>query len=209
MEITRSAALVAGGVVLGLVAGGTATAVAVTSSAKTVKVCVTKSGVVRAANAKGTCPKATKKRAVGVRGRPGPRGLAGARGPAGSAASVRAWSAPVASNVPIDGYDVTVTGVSLPAGQYVLSASVDIANAGLPSGYMGGISVVSCVIPGYETSSFYLDPDGTYINQDESLSLDSTVDHPGGQLTLRCSRVWNSARVKKATFTATRVGALG
>ncbi|WP_370619487.1 hypothetical protein [Mumia sp. Pv 4-285] len=208
MKLTRTAALVAGGVVLGLVAGGTATAVAV-SSAKAVKVCVTKSGVVRAADARGKCPKATKKRAIAVRGPAGLRGAPGVRGPAGTAASVRAWSAPPASYVPVDGYDVAISSLTLPAGSYVVSASVDIENFGVPTGYMGGISVVSCAIPGYETSSFYLSPNGTYVSEPESLSLDSTVEHAGGPLVLRCSRVWNPARVKMAALTATKVGAIG
>ncbi len=189
---------------LGLVVGGTATAVAV-SQAKAVKVCVTKSGVVRAADAKGKCPKATKKRAIAVRGPVGARGAQGVRGPAGTPAAIHAWSTSAAS-VLVDDYDEDIATLTLPAGSYVLSASVDIENWGLPSGYQGGISVVSCRIPGYETASIYLSPNGTYIGEPESFSLDSTFVHAGGPVTLECNRVWNSAMVRKASFVATKVG---
>jgi hypothetical protein len=40
----------------------------------------------------------------------------------------------------------------------------------------------------------------------ESLSLNSTVDHPGGSVTLRSERSWNDAVVLDASLTAVKVG---
>lgn len=82
MTKSRTTAAVVAAAVGGLLLGGTATAVAV-SSAKTVKVCTTSKGVVRSADAKGKCPKRTSKRAVSVRGPAGPRGVTGPRGATG------------------------------------------------------------------------------------------------------------------------------
>jgi hypothetical protein len=80
---------------------------------------------------------------------------------------------------------------------------------GSTSGYMGGISVVQCSIPGYETEDYYLSPNGTYVSEIESLSLNSTIDHPGGVVELRCDRVWNDAVVRQAGLTAVKVGSIG
>lgn len=82
MTKSRTTAAVVAAAVGGLLLGGTATAVAV-SSAKTVKVCTTSKGVVRSADAKGKCPKKTSKKAVSVRGPAGPRGMTGPRGATG------------------------------------------------------------------------------------------------------------------------------
>ncbi|WP_262852867.1 hypothetical protein [Mumia quercus] len=82
MTKSRTTAVVVAAAVGGLLLGGTATAVAV-SSAKTVKVCTTSKGVVRSADAKGKCPRKTSKKAVAVRGPAGPRGATGTRGATG------------------------------------------------------------------------------------------------------------------------------
>ncbi|HYO96375.1 MAG TPA: hypothetical protein VER33_17780, partial [Polyangiaceae bacterium] len=96
---------------------------------------------------------------AGPQGPPGPPGPKGAPAPA---ATVAGYSGR-ATNVPVGGYDMVISK-DLPAGKYMLSASAEIRGAGSPSGYMGGISVVQCSIPGYETHDFYLSPNGTYVS---------------------------------------------
>ena len=91
----------------------------------------------------------------------------------------------------------------------MLSGSVDVMGAGRTDGYQGGISVVKCSIPGYETADFYLSPNGTYVGETESLSLNSAIEHPGGVVELKCDRVWNPAFVWKAAVAGIRVGSLG
>jgi hypothetical protein len=139
-----------------------------------------------------------------VAGVPGPQGP---KGPPGDPASVVAHGATAGRTV--FGYPDFALTKSLPAGKYVLNASVDIQGYGSTSGYMGGISVVDCWIPGFKTASYYLSPNGTYVAETESLSLNSTVDHPGGAVTLRCERSWNDAVVLDASLTAVKVGSLG
>jgi hypothetical protein len=143
----------------------------------------------------------------GPAGSQGPQGPQGLQGPAGDPASVPAYGATAGRTV--FGYPDFTLAKTLPAGKYVLHASVDIQGYGSTSGYMGGISVVDCSIPGFKTASYYLSPNGTYGSQMESLSLNSTVDHPGGALTLRCERSWNDAVVLDASLTAVKVGSLG
>lgn len=143
----------------------------------------------------------------GPQGPQGAQGIQGPQGVAGDPASVPAYAATAGRTV--FGYpDFTLTK-TLPAGTYVLNASVDIQGYGSTSGYMGGISVVDCWIPGFKTASYYLSPNGTYVAQMESLSLNSTVVHPGGALSLRCERSWNDAVVLDASLTAVKVGSLG
>jgi hypothetical protein len=103
---------------------------------------------------------------------------------------------------------VTVIAKDLPAGRYALSATAEVQNFGSTSGYMGGISVVDCWIPGYKTDSYYLSPNGTYGSEIESLSMTSAIDHPGGVVRLVCSRLWNSAIVRESALTAVRVGSV-
>ncbi|QMW65258.1 hypothetical protein H4N58_13705 [Mumia sp. ZJ1417] len=116
MSLSRTAVLVSAGVIVGLVAGGTTVAVAA-SSAKTVKVCTTKKGVVRSADAKGRCPKKSKKQAINVRGPAGSRGapgVAGARGPSD------AWRIGALNRA---------EAVKVPAGSYVVNGTVYFGRA--------------------------------------------------------------------------------
>jgi hypothetical protein len=143
---------------------------------------------------------------AGPRGEQGPQGEPG---PPGAPASVAGYGGR-ASNFVLNGSGSTVVSKNLPAGKYLLHANAELESLGNPStGYMGGISVVECWIPGYQSADYYLDPDGTYISEMESLSLNSAIDHPGGAVELKCDRVWNDARVREAALTAVRVGSLG
>lgn len=138
-----------------------------------------------------------------------PEGPAGPQGPAGSDAKVAAYSGRE-TGFTLDGYDMKVITKTLPAGKYVLSATVDAQGAGNPTtGYMGGISIIDCTIPGYETASYYLKANDTYVSEQKSLSLNSAIDHPGGPLSLICSRTWNTVQINEAGLTAVRVDSIG
>lgn len=82
MRHFRPSLLIAFGLVLGLLVGGTTVAIAATSSS-TVKVCTTSKGVVRSASSSGACPKKTTKKSINVKGQTGATGKTGATGPAG------------------------------------------------------------------------------------------------------------------------------
>lgn len=87
MRPFRPSLLVATGLAVGLVAGGSTVAIAA-SSGSTVKVCTTSKGVVRSASSSGTCPRKTSKRTVAVAGpagATGPQGVPGAQGVQGPA----------------------------------------------------------------------------------------------------------------------------
>lgn len=116
MSRTRSAVLVTAGVLAGLVVGGTTVAVA-TSSTKTVKVCTTKKGVVRSADAKGHCPKKSKKRAINVRG---PQGVPGAKGATGARGPSEAWALRSLNRA---------NAVKVPPGSYVANGTVHFGKA--------------------------------------------------------------------------------
>ncbi|WP_370614914.1 hypothetical protein [Mumia sp. Pv 4-285] len=127
MVSKRSVVLLAAGMVCGLLVGGT-TAYAV-SSAKTVKVCVTKAGVVRSANEKGKCPKRTKKRAVAVRGPVGQRGV---RGPAGAAGTAMAWGSITVDGKVVPGsYRIKAVRQDNAAYQYCVQLSVALPESRL------------------------------------------------------------------------------
>jgi hypothetical protein len=141
-------------------------------------------------------------------GPPGPQGPQGDPGPPGNPASVDGYGGRAPGYRPLAG-TLTLVSKNLPAGKYVLHANAEVQGAGNPAGYMGGISVVECSIPGYESPAYYLHPSGTYGEEVESLSLNSAIEHPGGPVELKCDRSWNDARVRDAALTAVRVGSIG
>jgi len=142
-------------------------------------------------------------------GPPGPQGPAGQPGPPGDPAAVQGYAGRSPSYRALNG-TLTLVSKELPPGKYILHANADVQGAGNPTtGYMGGISVVECWIPGYETPGYYLSPNGTYGHEVESLALNSAIDHKGGPVELKCDRVWNDARVSDSALTAIRVGSLG
>jgi len=146
--------------------------------------------------------------APGAAGAPGAPGAPGARGPEGPAGSSAGYAG-LRSDVLVDVYDKVIITKDLPAGKYILSATVDARGAGSAAGYMGGIGIIDCTIPGYHTASYYLKANDTYVSEQKSLSLHAGVTHAGGAVQLICSRTWNSVFVDEASLTAVKVDALG
>lgn len=142
----------------------------------------------------------------GPRGADGPQGQQGAPGPSGSS---QGYAGTLATGFILDTYDKVVISKDLPAGKYILSATVDVRGAGSSTGYMGGIAVVDCALPGYKTASVYLKANDTYVSEQKSLSLHAGITHAGGPVALTCSRTWNSAYIEAAAMTAIKVDALG
>lgn len=101
MQNRHALGLAAAIAALGLVAGGTAVAVA-SSKSKAVSVCVTKGGIVRTAKSSGKCPSHTHKQSIAVKGPAGPRGKTGPKGAAGTAV---AWGT-------VNGYALSPTVVA-------------------------------------------------------------------------------------------------
>jgi hypothetical protein len=122
---------------------------------------------------------------------------------------VQGYAITLPSFITVDTYNKPILTMTLPAGKYILAASIDVSGAGVSTGYMGGIGVADCTLGGYETASVYLLPNDTYISEQKSLSLNVGITHPGGPVTLTCSRNWNSIRVDAASMTAVKVDALG
>jgi hypothetical protein len=138
-----------------------------------------------------------------------PEGPQGPQGPAGPSGASQGYAGK-ASDILVDVYDKVIVTKNLPAGKYILSATVDAKGFGNPTtGYMGGIGIIDCTIPGYHTASYYLKADDTYVSEQKSLSLHSGIDHPGGPVQLICSRTWNSVYVDEAALTAVKVDSLG
>jgi len=97
----------------------------------------------------------------------------------------------------------TVISKTVPAGTYLLSASVELVNQDRDSPSTG-----RCSMPGYTTVYHELpvsDLDGAA----ESLSLTSAVTHAGGPIVLSCSEVLADVDVERAALTILRVDSFG
>jgi hypothetical protein len=132
-----------------------------------------------------------------------------APGPAGAPGASQGYAITLPSDITVDTYDKPILTMTLPAGNYLLAASIDVRGAGLSTGYQGGIGIADCTLGGYKTASVYLKVDDTYISEQKSLSLNVGITHPGGQVTLSCSRTWNNIYVDAASMTAIKVDTLG
>ena len=99
-------------------------------------------------------------------------------------AGVRAYSSTVGETI-LAG-DTVVTSKNLPAGTYLLFASVALLNTdGNANG--DGYSVAVCRIPGYSTNNTELVwPDEEFAESSQSVSLASAIVHAGGPVELRC-----------------------
>jgi hypothetical protein len=133
----------------------------------------------------------------------------GSPGPADTAGASQGYAITLSSAIKVDTYDKSILTMTLPAGNYILAASIDVRGAGLSTGYQGGIGIADCTLGGTKTASFYLKADDTYISEQKSLSLNVGITHPGGPVTLTCSRTWNDIAVDKASMTAVKIDKLG
>jgi len=132
-----------------------------------------------------------------------------APGPAGAPGASQGYAITLPSAITVDTYNKPILTMTLPAGNYILAASIDVRGAGLSTGYQGGIGIADCTLGMYKTASLYLKANDTYISEQKSLSLNVGTVHPGGEVTLTCSRTWNNIAVVAASMTAVKVDTLG
>jgi hypothetical protein len=101
--------------------------------------------------------------------------------------------------------ETTVISKDLPAGTYLLFASLELKNEDGDS-----LSDARCSMPGYATGLFRLDEDdGTVAGHRESISMASAISHAGGAVVLSCTEERADVNVTQATLTAIKVDSLG
>ena len=132
-----------------------------------------------------------------------------APGPAGAPGASQGYAITLPSAIKVDTYNKPILTMTLPTRNYILAASIDVRGDGLSTGYQGGIGIADCTLGGSKTASFYLKANDTYISEQKSLSLNVGITHPGGPVTLTCSRTWNDIAVDAASMTAVKVDKLG
>jgi hypothetical protein len=118
---------------------------------------------------------------------------------------VHAYSAHVGATI-LAG-ETTVISKTVPAGTYLLLASVELQNQ--DSASAGGFSIGSCSIPGYSTSQNVVRAEPSHVLGSVSLSLSSVVQHAGGAIELKCHELEADVDVFNATLTAVKVDSLG
>ena len=120
-----------------------------------------------------------------------------------SAGSVQGYSATVGT-VAVAGV-TTVISKTIPAGTYLLFASVELKNQDGDSTSNG-----QCNIPGYQSGFFRLDEDAGFVpGSAESISLASAINHPGGAVALTCEEFSADVDVTQATLSAIKLSSLG
>jgi hypothetical protein len=139
---------------------------------------------------------------AGPAGPTGPTGPAGPIGPAGPTGTTQGFSAHVGF-VAVAG-TTTVISKALPAGTYLLFASVELMNQDTDSTSSGG-----CSIPGYTSGGFDLAENFDNAPHRESISLASNISHPGGNVVLSCTEASADVNVTQATLNAIKVDSLG
>jgi hypothetical protein len=116
---------------------------------------------------------------------------------------VEGFSATVA-NVAVAG-ETNVISKALPAGTYLLFASVELENKDTDSSSFG-----QCRIPGYLSEGYWLDEaTGGSVSRTESISMASAITHPGGPVVLMCEELTADVDVSQATLNAIRLTSLG
>jgi hypothetical protein len=125
---------------------------------------------------------------------------------------VQAFSAHVGTTI-LAG-ETTVISKVIPAGTYLLFASVELENQDLDG--TDEFSVGKCSIPGYVTSNHVviwppalISGTGAQVFGYDSLSLASAIVHPGGAVELKCTEADPDIDVFNATLTAIKVNSLG
>lgn len=123
-----------------------------------------------------------------------------------TASGIQGFSAHV-GHVTLAGVTTVISKV-LPAGTYLLFASVDVENRDTDSP-----SLFACSIPGYVSPG--VGPGdvahtlGESSGQVESVSMASAITHPGGAVSLVCQEMVADVDVSQATLTAIKVDSLG
>jgi hypothetical protein len=98
---------------------------------------------------------------------------------------------------------MTVISKTLPAGIYLLFATVELENQDTDS-----LSLGSCSIPGFGSEGYRLDEDGEP-GDTESISMTSIIDHQGGAVILACEEIDADVDVKRARLATIKVTTLG
>jgi hypothetical protein len=137
----------------------------------------------------------------GQKGDPGPAGPPGPPGPSGTSRAFEAsGTAFDQTTIPAGEPGVDVLSKSLPAGKYVLSASVDVSNTS------SGTTYVTCSIAGPSPAASATASVGPFLR--ESLSIDGTLDFAGGTVTVRCIGAPNPSRAQARALTAIKVDSI-
>jgi hypothetical protein len=141
----------------------------------------------------------------GPKGDPGPPGATGPAGPVGPSGTSRAFEASAGAfdkvNIPVGEPGVDVLSKSLPAGKYVLSASVDVGNTS------SGLAYVTCSIAGGSPAATATASVGAFHR--ESLSIDGTLDFTGGTIAVHCIGAPNPTSAQARALTAVKVDSIG
>jgi hypothetical protein len=140
---------------------------------------------------------------AGPAGPEGPAGPAGPAGPSGPAGTSAGFSSSVDS-VTLAGR-TSVLSKTLPAGKYILVATVELENKDLDSTSWG-----SCDL---SRQSGIIASTGTHIVDDiadlESLTMTGAIDHGGGSILIACTETQANVDVRTASLVAVKVDTLG
>ena len=106
--------------------------------------------------------------------------------------------------------DTVVISKTLPAGTYLLLATVALVNQD-GDGAGDEVAAAECSIPGYTTGTQGLlwDSDFGTADTKETAALSSAIVHAGGAVELRCAENAANVDVYNATLTAIKVDSLG
>jgi hypothetical protein len=111
-----------------------------------------------------------------------------------AATQIKAYSVHLPGVVLLSGKE-TILSLNLPAGTYLLFATVDATNNDGDSN-----SNIECSLPTYTSTDFTLEQIG-----EESIALNSTITTSGGVVNLDCTEITADVRVIRATLQALKV----
>jgi hypothetical protein len=101
----------------------------------------------------------------------------------------------------------TIISKTLPAGNYVLFARIEVLNAG----WLHDVADGGCAMPGDSVPGTGTRGD-VYFNEDDSnttITLTSAISHAGGAIEMNCTEESGDFDVYSASLTAIKVDSLG
>jgi hypothetical protein len=104
--------------------------------------------------------------------------------------------------------DIPVISKTIPAGTYLLFATLSLINQD-GDGAHDGESAAGCSIPGYTTGTHELFFEDVFSDPKDSLALSSAINHAGAPVELRCTEEEDDVDVYTATLTAIKVDSPG
>jgi hypothetical protein len=117
-----------------------------------------------------------------------------------SATQIQAYATALNGRFDLGGTE-TVLALNAPAGNYLLFATVELAN----DDFGESTSDAKCSIPNFSTSFITMSGDEFV----ESVSLHSALTHPGGPINLQCTEITADVDIQAASFQALRIDAAG